>query len=148
EPPPPKESARGIAAPRANRRKERQKCARADSRALRGAAQEQLLQDLPELRPMRRISKRELHEGFEIAWEVSNVVAFFVRGELYRHHPLALLAKKPDGVGYLNLATLIGGDAADHIKDQRRENVAAGDRQIARSFVRVRLLDQVDHAKR
>ena len=63
--------------------------------------------------------------------------------KLHRDHAAAFFAQQLDGIGELNFAALVRLHAADHVENHRREDVAAGDRQVARRLLRARLLHQV-----
>ena len=97
---------------------------------------QQALQHLPEFFAVHRIGQRELDEALEVAGKIADVVALLARRQPHGHHPPALVAQQLDGIGELDLAALVGLDAADHVEDQRREHVAAGDRQVARRVLR------------
>src|ERR1035437_10324529 len=53
---------------------------------LGGRFRQQALQRDPEIRAVQRIGQRELHEAFEVAREVADVVALFLRRELHGQH--------------------------------------------------------------
>src|SRR6185436_14019784 len=114
-----------AARPKESERAQRRKCAPASRPG------EQTLQNLAELGPVERIGERELDEAFEVARKISDVVAFLAWLQTNGHDAPALVTQKLDGIRQLDFRALIGLDAADHVEDERRKDIPAGDRQIA-----------------
>src|SRR5262245_41791713 len=74
---------------------------------------EQSFERPPEIRAIKWIRQRELHEALEVAREVADVVPLLFLRQTHRHHPPPLLTQELDGVGELDLAALVRFDAPD-----------------------------------
>src|SRR5690242_19858735 len=107
---------------------------------------EQAFQYAAEIRAVLRIGQREFDEALEVAREIADVVALLFGGKLHRDHAPALFAHELNRVGKLDLAAFIGFDAVDHVEEQRRKNVAAGNRQVARSLAGGGLFDHIQNS--
>src|ERR1035438_1840558 len=153
--PPPTEFRRGTAATRPAARRAAEKTTGASSNSwartsgsdLGERFRQQAFQYDPEIRAVQRIGQRELHETFEVAWEVADVVPLFLGRQFHGQYAAAFLAHELDRVRQLDLIAFVRLHAAYHVENHRRENVPAGNRQIARRVLGRRLLHQVHHAE-
>ena len=102
-----------------------------------------LAQHFHQLLAVDGVGQGELHERFEVAGEVADVVAALLGRELHCVDPQARGAHALDGVGELNFPALVGFHASNLIENTRRKNVASGDGQAAGSFFGTRLFHQM-----
>ena len=91
------------------------------------------------------ISQRKFDEGLEVAFEVSDVVPLLVPGKSDADDASPFLEKKADGVRQLYLTAFIKWSPANSVEDLRREDIASGDRKVARCFSRRWLLDEIGY---
>src|SRR5579872_6904306 len=110
--------------------------------------QQHLLEFLAKLRAVDGIGKRKFEECLEIAREIADIVALLAGGQLHCQHTAAFIAQTLDRVGELDFTFGIGGNLADHVENQRREYITAGDGEIAGRIFRLRFFDQIDDAEK
>src|ERR1035441_992195 len=83
---------------------------------------QQALQRDPEIRAVQWIGQRELHETFEVAREIADVVSLFRGRELHGQHAAPFVAQELDGIRQLDFISLVRLHAADHVENNRSEN--------------------------
>src|SRR5689334_22112431 len=93
------------------------------------------LERLAKLVTVNRIGQREFDKRWEVAWKIPDIVPLLVRRKFNGEHPLPFLAHHRDRDSQLHLPALVRLHTANHVEQERREDIAARDRQVARRIL-------------